>query len=303
MYYISPWKPQLGFSKSHFKELVSFGAPFQANSLLALVKDDLILSIFLVPVLGPAGVGFIGWAKKWAEAPIRIIMDNITRVLFPIFSRIRDDKQKVSSLVETILKYQTMILAPSIFGLMLMMKPIIELIPKYDKWTPALPLFYIFCIATLFSSYSTPFINLLNAIGKIKVSFKFMVFWTAGTWILTPLLTFMYGKYQHNALLGFPVTILLLSLAFAAVVRIAKKEVNFNFTKPIYPYLFSALLMSFVTYVLLQSYLAYFPHINKLLAVSYLGLSVGVSAGAYLLLLRLVFRINVIKEMIVFLKK
>src|SRR5207237_9868 len=129
-------------------------------------------------------------AKKWAEAPIRIIMDNITRVLFPVFSRLQDDKEKVARLVETILRYQTMILAPAVVGLSLLMKPLIEIIPRYSKWEPALPLFYIFCISTILSSYSTPFINLLNAIGKIKTTFKFMIFYTTATWVLTPLLTF-----------------------------------------------------------------------------------------------------------------
>jgi O-antigen/teichoic acid export membrane protein len=295
MYTLSPWLPRVGFSRTHFKELVSFGAPFQANSLLALVKDELILSLFLGRVLGPAGVGYIGWAKKWAEAPIRIIMDNITRVLFPIFSRIQDDRSRVSNLVETILKYQTLILAPSIIGLALIMRPLVDLIPKYDKWHPALPLFYLFCAATLLSSYSTPFINLLNAIGKIKISFKFMVFWTAGTWILTPLLTYYFDLFFHNKLLGFPVTIFILSLAFVVVVRIAKKEVHFNFIKPIYPYLISATLMGVVTSTLLH--FAPFPAFLTLL------IAVAGAALTYLLLLRLLFKINVITELIAFLKR
>ncbi|MEO6509104.1 MAG: oligosaccharide flippase family protein [Patescibacteria group bacterium] len=286
MYILSPWKPQLGYSHAHFKELVSFGAPFQASSLLALVKDELIYPLFLGRVLGLAGVGYIQWAKKWAEAPIRIIMDNITRVLFPVFSRIQDDREKVGRLVETILRYQTMILAPSIVGLALLMKPIVELLPKYSKWEPALPLFYIFCISTIFSSYSTPFINLLNALGKIKTSFKFMLFWTAGTWILTPLLTISLMKY-HAELYGFPLTILLLSLAFVIVVVITKKEVSFNFFRPITPFLISAVFMSISTIAMLSFFQT---------SVIQLFFTVLISMATYLLILLLVFKINVITE-------
>ncbi len=294
MYILSPWRPNLGFSRLHFNELVSFGAPFQASSLLALVKDELIFPLFLGRVIGLAGVGYIQWAKKWAEAPIRIIMDNITRVLFPVFSRIQDDKTKVSHLIETILRYQTMILAPSIVGLALLMKPLIEIIPKYSKWEAALPLFYIFCASTLFSSYSTPFINLLNALGKIKTSFKFMVFWTAGTWLLTPLLTFSLMPYKLS-LLAFPITLLILSLFFVFVIYTAKKEVPFRFVSTVYPFLFSAFLMGCVTFSLLH----FLP-----ITVIVLATTVLVSALTYLLILKILFRINVVTEIYTkFLKK
>lgn len=294
MYTISPWKPIVGYSHMNFKELVSFGAPFQASSLLALVKDELIYPLFLGRVLGLAGVGYIQWAKKWAEAPIRIVMDNITRVLFPVFSRLQEDREKVSKLIETILRYQTMILAPAIVGLALIMEPLIHLIPRYDKWEPALPLFYIFCVSTLLSSYSTPFINVLNALGKIKISFKFMIFWTIGTWVMAPLLT--YGLMPYNLeLLGFPLTLLILSSAFVIVVRITKNEVPFSFLRPILPFLFAALLMGTITHILLS--------IMVINALS-LFIIILISGLTYLLILQVVFRINVMTEVYFrFLKK
>ncbi|MBI4226404.1 oligosaccharide flippase family protein, partial [Candidatus Roizmanbacteria bacterium] len=174
MYSISFWRPGFGISTKSLKQLLSFGIPFQASSFLALFKDDLI-TLFLGKVLGFEGLGYIGWAKKWAESPIRIIMDNISRVLFPVISRIQSDKQKISRLIEKLLNYQTTLLAPTLVGLALLMKPLVEIIPKYNKWEPALPFFYIFIVASFFSSYSTPFMNLFNALGKVKISFSFML--------------------------------------------------------------------------------------------------------------------------------
>ena len=60
---------------------------------------------------------------------------------------------------------------------------------KYQKWQPALPLFYIFAISSLIVSFSAPFMNLLNGLGKVKITFSFMVFFTALIWLLTPWLT------------------------------------------------------------------------------------------------------------------
>src|SRR3990172_9974370 len=184
MYSISFWKPTLGVSIKSLKHLLSFGLLFQASSFLALFKDDLII-LFLGKVLGFEALGYIGWAKKWAEAPIRIIMDSLSRVLFPLFSRFQNEKDRLSRLIEKIIYYQSALIIPATLGLSLIMGKMVQLIPRYSKWESALHLFYLFCLSSLFSSYSTPFINFLNGIGKVKISFYFMAGWTVATWILT----------------------------------------------------------------------------------------------------------------------
>ena len=63
VYIVSPWKPSLGINKSVAKKLLSFGLPFQANSILALAKDNLFF-LYLGAVLPKEALGFIGVAQK-----------------------------------------------------------------------------------------------------------------------------------------------------------------------------------------------------------------------------------------------
>ncbi len=273
IYSISFWLPSFGISKNSLKQLLSFGFPFQASSFLALFKDDLI-TLYLGKILGFEALGYIGWAKKWAEAPIRIIMDNLSRVLFPVVARLQDDTKKISQLIEKNLYYQTLLLAPIMVGLAILMRPLIMIIPKYTKWLPALPAFYLFSLSAFFSSYSTPFINLFNGLGKVKISFSFMFFWTGATWILTPLLTKIFG------FLGFPLTQIILSLTFVFVVLKAKKITSFSFLKPIYPSIISSLIMAAVVF-LFQNFIV----IDIILGIL-----------IYLIILNLSFKINIINE-------
>jgi len=230
IYSISFWIPRIGVSKSSLKELLSFGLPFQGSSFLALFKDDLII-LFLGKVLGFELLGYIGWAKKWAEAPIRIIMDNISRVLFPVIARLQHEPDRVRNVIHKILRYQTLLLAPAMVGLVMVIPSMVAFIPKYSKWAPAIPIFYIFCVTAFLSSYSTPFINLFNALGKVKISFSFMLFWTITTWICTPLFTHFFGLY------GFPITQLILALSSVIVIIKAKQVLDFeilsNIEKPL----------------------------------------------------------------------
>ena len=280
IYSISFWLPTVGISMSSLKKLLSFGVPFQASSFLALFKDDLI-TLFLGKVLGFQGLGYIGWAKKWAEAPIRIIMDNISRVMFPVIARIQGDKKKVASLVEKILLNQTLLLAPTMIVLVLIMPKLLDLIPKYNKWQPALPLFYLFCISAFLASYSTPFINLFNAMGKVKIPLILMSFWTAANWILTVYLTNLFGFY------GFPITQVILALTFVVVVYHAKKMIQINFLGSISKAIISAILTGLVMWALLTYLKTSFPTLSFTILIG------GIS---YLIILRSAFRFNLIKH-------
>ncbi len=222
MYGISPWKMRLGISKPVAKRLLKFGIPFQMNSLLALVKDDL-MTVFLGKVLTFEQIGYIGWAKKWAEVPLRLIMDSVIRVTFPAFSRLQHSKEHLGNAIEKTLFGLSVAMMPISVGLLYFVEPAVRLIPKYGKWEPALLSFYIFVLTALLAGFSTPLTNALNAVGKIKTTMFLMIFWTAGTWIFTLLFIPIFG---FN---GFAVTMFVLSLALFAVIKLSKSIADFSF--------------------------------------------------------------------------
>ncbi|MCS6956763.1 MAG: oligosaccharide flippase family protein [Patescibacteria group bacterium] len=281
IYIISPWKIEISFDFKVLKNLLRFGIPFQMSSFLALVKDDL-MTLYLGKILGFGPLGYLGWAKKWAESPIRIIMDSLSRVLFPLFSRFQNNKEKLKKLIEKVIFYQTLIIAPAIVFLVILMPKLVEIIPKYNKWQPALLYFYLFSLSSFLSSFSTPFINFLNGLGKAKTSFKFMAGWTIATWILVPLLTYYFGPF------GFPLTLVILSSSFVLVVLSAKKIVNFNFLKNIYPFLISSLLILFILKI---DFFKNFNNLLFLITAPFLGII------SYILILKIFFKINLFDEL------
>ncbi len=281
IYSISFWSPRLGFSVKALRELLHFGIPFQASSFLALFKDDLII-LYLGRVLGFEALGYIGWAKKWADAPVRIIMDNINKVIFPLIARFQDDLQKVENLFQKILYYQTAILSPVYLGMILLMGIFVDIVPNYQKWQQALPLFYIFALSSLIVSLFAPFINLFNALGKVKVSFSLMAFFTIIMWGLTPLFTHYFGIY------GFPLVHLIVSVSSSVVLTQTKRFMQYNFMKPLAKFLLSALLMGVIVFGL-KIYFA-----GNSLIIIFLLASAG--ALAYYLTLTYFFRFDFFGE-------
>ncbi|OGK59551.1 hypothetical protein A3H84_03220 [Candidatus Roizmanbacteria bacterium RIFCSPLOWO2_02_FULL_40_13] len=288
IYTLSFWMPKIGISVKSLKKLLSFGIPFQASSFLALFKDDLI-TLYLGKALGFEGLGYIGWAKKWADAPIRIVMDNVSKVLFPLMARYQDNKEKIRSIAEKILYYQTALIAPLLIGMIMTMKYVVDIIPNYQKWESAIPLFYIFALSSLILSFSAPFMNLFNALGKVKITFSFMIFFTVLTWVLTPFLT------KNLGLLGFPIAHLIVSISFISVLLVAQRAYHFHFFGPVYKFFISSVVMAGVLFSLSLTV----PPNTRLL----LALFVSVGVFSYLFFITKVFGVNIKKETQSFLAK
>jgi len=222
MYIVSPWKIRFGIGKTVAKRLLKFGIPFQLNSFLALLKDDL-MTIFLGKILPFAEVGYIGWAKKWAEVPLRLIMDSVIRVTFPAFARLQHSKEILGKAIEKTIFGLAITILPLSVGLLFFIDPLVKLIPKYSKWEPALFSFSFFVLASILAAFSTPLTNALNAVGKIKITLMLMVSWTIATWVLTVTLVHFIG---FN---GVAVALLILTSSLGIVVMLAKKIAAFSF--------------------------------------------------------------------------
>ena len=222
MYIVKPWKPRFAFDREVAKRLTTYGLPIQANSILAFIKDDLF-TIWLGSVIPTVQMGYIAWAKKWAEMPLRLIMDNVIKVTFPMYSRLQHDKRGLSFAVEKVIFILSLFIFPITAEMIFLINPLIGLIPRLSKWEPAVFSFYIFCLSVVFSTISAPLTNLLNSVGKVKITFMFMVFWTIVTWVLIPILL---GYFGFNAV---AIGILCISLSSLFIVYIVQKHIPFSF--------------------------------------------------------------------------
>ena len=242
-YYIMPWKPGIHFDKKIFRSLLSFGIPFQANSILALVKDDLI-NIFVGKILPLTQVGYIGFAQKWAFLPLRLIMDNVIKIIFPSFSRLQDDKVALKAILEKSMFLISFFIFPSAVFFIMFSTHFIELIPRYQKWEPAILSVAFFSLNAVFGSLSTPLANFLNAIGKVRITLYFMIFWTVIIWTSTPLFIKLWG---YN---GVSAASFLVALSSISIVFVVRHYVNFSFFGSVIKQFISAVLMAGFIYLI-----------------------------------------------------
>jgi len=274
IYIMNPWSPRLIFSKKSAKSLLSYGVPFQGNSFLALLKDDLMI-IYLGAVIGFEKLSIVTFAKKYAEFSIRLIMDNINRVAFPVFSQFQTDKALLKKSVEKILFYEALFIFPIIIGSVFIFDNLLKLMPGYyAKWQVALISFYFFSFSALFVSLYSPLINLFNSIGKVKLTLMIMVILTALNWIFIPPMIKLYG-FQ-----GISIAFFIISFAFIFVFIKAKSTVNFSLREAFGAPVVSTIAMTI--YLLLVKFWVSKFITNDLLLT---GLMIMGSASVYLLVI------------------
>lgn len=236
-YIVQPWKVGITFHLVSLKKLFSFGIPFQANNVLALIKDDLLV-VYLGKILPFAQVGYIGFAQKIAFYPLRLVMDNVIRITFPSYSRLQHDQEAMKIAIEKSLFFISFFVFPSAFAIMLFSESFLEVFPRYSEYLPAVVSIMFFAANTMFSSISTPLTNFLNAIGKVKITLYFMAFWTTATWVLTYVFINHFG-YNGVAMASFAV-----SVTSLGVFVVAKKYVKFLVFRPIFRQLIAAIIMA-----------------------------------------------------------
>lgn len=226
MFIIKPWKPGLAFDIASLKGLLRFGLPYQLNNFLAVAKDD-GMTVVLGGILGSSNIGLLGWAQKWATAPLRFFMDQVIKVTFPAFSRMQEHKEELSNAVSKSIFFICVLVFPAIIFLVFLSPILVTIIPKYGKWQPALLALSLISINTVWAAVTTPLTNALNAIGKIKITFRLMIMWTVLTWIFVPGLSYLYGV--NGAALGYA---LVGSSSIIAIITV-NKFIPINFWKSI----------------------------------------------------------------------
>lgn len=243
LYIFQPWVPTFTISRKSLSKLLKFGLPYQINTFIAVLKDD-GLTLVLGKVMGVSALGILVWAQKWIQIPLRVVLDNVTRVTFPAFSRMQDDKEELERSVTKSIFFTTVLVFPATVAIVILFPVVTAIIPKYAQWMPAILPLTLLSVNVLFAAVTTQLTNLLNAIGKIKITSFLMVMWTVLTWVFVPYLATRFGA--NGAAAGYA----LVGASSVVAIFIVKKYVNFSLTEGALKPFFASIVMGITLLVL-----------------------------------------------------
>ncbi|EPM0503147.1 MOP flippase family protein [Klebsiella aerogenes] len=168
------YKPILRFNYKSVSSNIKFGAYLTADALVNQLNSN-IATVILSRSLGAVIAGGYNLAYNVAVLPPSRLNPILTRVLFPAFSKIQDDKEKLRTNFYKLLSFVGLINFPVLLGLLTVSDNYVITIFG-EKWQFITPILQILCIVGLLRSIGNPIGSLLMAKARVDISFKFNVF-------------------------------------------------------------------------------------------------------------------------------
>ena len=241
--WIRPWPLGWSYSPVSARALLHFGVPYQLNSVLALIKDN-VAPTLIAFWYGPSAVAYVNLAQNIASRPMEII-NIVSRVTFPAYSRIQGDLPRIKRWIEKSVSFMAYLYMPAITGLLIIAPGILQYLyaDKTEKWLPALPTLLLFLAGAFPIIITTTYTNALYALGRPKVVLAFMAIYTVLTWGLGAPLIYKFG-YIGIAMAGFIITYVTLPFVVAALNNLVPVETWNSVKKP----LLASIIMGGATY-------------------------------------------------------
>lgn len=159
--------PSFSFHLSSFKRFMRFGVPL---TLKRITWDVLVRSSPIIAglTLGTSAAGHVGFAWRVVDLFRSAIFSGLMSYLLPHYSRLSQDKSKLSSEFLSTTALIAFFVSPIFMGL-LITAPVIVTTIFESKWYPAIPLIQLYSIFAIVSCWRAPEHIALTSCGNTKV--------------------------------------------------------------------------------------------------------------------------------------
>lgn len=179
---VSEWRPRFRFSLEHFREMFRFGINVVGERILYFTNqnvDKLLVGYFL----GATVLGYYSIGIRLVQLMNKLFFETFAFVVFPVFSRIQTEKDRMQSAFTQVAKFSSMITFPAFVGISFLSYEIIMTLFG-SKWEPSIPVLRIVSLSGVI--YGTVYLipQILMAVGKpswrMRIEFvRTLVFITA----------------------------------------------------------------------------------------------------------------------------
>ncbi|CEG13430.1 putative oligosaccharide flippase [groundwater metagenome] len=171
-WYASSWRPKISFNIKVAKEMFGFGGWVMFINFLTffMYKTD---SFFIGKFLNASSLGIYDMGANLGKIGSDQIARVMNSVLFPTFSSIQNDKEKIQNAYFKALKYTNLLTIPISLGT-IAIAPEFVLFVLGEKWIEVILPIQIFAVYGLFFSIMIPSSNVFLAVGKAKLKAKLM---------------------------------------------------------------------------------------------------------------------------------
>jgi len=169
-WFFQPWRPKLIFDRQAFRELFGFGANLMGIRMVVYLRDN-IGNAVVGKTLGPAPLGFYNLAFNLTMVPGSKLASVLNRVVFPAFSSIQSEEEKLRRGYLQTVKYVAALTFPLSVGLIVVGPELIKVVYG-PKWLSAVPLLQIMGVSGVLNALPALSGGIIEARGRPGLELK-----------------------------------------------------------------------------------------------------------------------------------
>jgi O-antigen/teichoic acid export membrane protein len=173
LWVMSPWRPSLRFSTASLKSMASFSGYIFGHRLLYYLhrnSDNLLIGRYV----GAASLGAYAIAYNVILVPFSRVAAPIQDVVFPAFSRIQDDRERIADGWIRITRVVAAVTVPSLLGLAIVAGDFVDLVLG-SKWHDATTVIQVLAWVGILQSLQSLNTGILEALGHARAIFRFTI--------------------------------------------------------------------------------------------------------------------------------
>ncbi len=166
---ITKWRPTMSFSIVSFKSMISYGFPVLLTSIVHAIYNNLY-SLVIGAKYNSKELGIFNRAYSFATLVPTVFSDFTMRAMFPVLSRIQDNRKELVGKVLEMIHLSMYVVVPINFYLIFNCSDVICIILG-EKWLELVPYLSLLCVSCLAYVYTNIHMTIFKVIGKTKILF------------------------------------------------------------------------------------------------------------------------------------
>lgn len=150
------------------KSLFSYGWKIFVSSIISVIYDQINPLIVGVKYTSK-DLAYYSKGQSYPGLINSTISDTLQSVLFPIMSKVQDNKEKVLSVTRKYIKVASYVIFPMMIGLFSVSDIFVEVVLT-EKWLPIVPYIQIFCFSYMLNIIQVGNLQAIKAIGRSDIT-------------------------------------------------------------------------------------------------------------------------------------
>jgi O-antigen/teichoic acid export membrane protein len=174
LWLFNSWRPSFIFSFESVKSMFPFGSSLLATDIFTKAITNLYQTI-IGKFYTAADVGYYSNASSMINALLNITNGSFSNVMFPSFSPLQDEEEKLRKGYRKAVRYACFLHFPLMIGLWAIVDHLIPFLLT-ERWNGSIPILKLLCLANFLYPLDLINLNILKVKGRMDLYFKISTF-------------------------------------------------------------------------------------------------------------------------------